>query len=133
MERLIYLDTHVVVWLYAGELTLFPKQVVRILENEELLISPIVLLELQYLLEVEKIKAKPEKIFSELEEEIGLKICRQEFCKVVMESLKQSWTRDPFDRLIVAQARLAQAFLITKDQFILKNYSKALWAEDSKP
>lgn len=127
MEKLVYLDTHVVVWLYAGELTFFPREILRILEKEELVISPIILLELQYLLEIEKIKVGPEKIFRELETRIGLKICDREFNKVVVESLRQSWTRDPFDRLIVAQAHLAQASLITKDQFILRNYRKAVW------
>lgn len=127
MERLVYLDTHVVVWLYAGDLSLFSKQSLRILKKEELVISPIVLLELQYLLEIKKIKVGPKKIFRGLEESIGLEICHHEFDRVVMESLRQSWTRDPFDRLIVAQAHLSRAPLITKDERILQNYRKAMW------
>ena len=38
-----------------------------------------------------------------------------------------SWTRDPFDRLIVAQASLAGAPLVTKDRMIRKHFAKAAW------
>jgi PIN domain nuclease of toxin-antitoxin system len=37
------------------------------------------------------------------------------------------WTRDPFDRLIVAQALLHDAPLITKDEHIRRHYAGALW------
>jgi len=47
----IYLDTHVVVWLYSGELSLLSEKACQLIEENELLISPLVLLELQYLFE----------------------------------------------------------------------------------
>ena len=127
MEKLVYLDTHAVVWLYAAELTLFPPVALGLVVDVPLLISPAVLLELQYLFEIERIKVGPEKIFKNLEKSLGLKICRKEFQEVVTESLKQSWTRDPFDRLIVAQAVITHAPLITRDESILKHYPKAFW------
>ena len=55
MEDLIFLDTHVVVWLYAGDPELFSPEVRQDLEESELLISPIVSLELQYLREIDRI------------------------------------------------------------------------------
>ena len=127
MEKLVYLDTHMVVWLYTGETVLLPSRVLKLLSDSPLVISPVVLLELQYLYEIEKIKVGPEKIFKEMEKTIGLKLCRLDFQKVIMESLKQSWTRDPFDRLITAQAAIAHAGLITRDEAILKHYSRAVW------
>ena len=129
MERLIYLDTHVVVWLYTGELSLFPKNVLYLLEEKNLGVSPIVQLELQFLLEIGRIKVKPEIILRNLEETIGLKVCSQEFKRVVLEALKQTWTRDPFDRLIVAQANLSEAHLITKDETILQHYKRSIWSK----
>jgi PIN domain nuclease of toxin-antitoxin system len=39
----------------------------------------------------------------------------------------QSWTRDPFDRLIVANALANDAPLITKDEEIRRNYSRSIW------
>ena len=37
------------------------------------------------------------------------------------------WTRDPFDRIITAQADLEKATLITKDATIRAHYSRAMW------
>ena len=127
MESIVYLDTHVVVWLYIGELSSFPSKIRRLLEEADIKISPIVQLELQYLWEIGRIKVKGERIVHELAQTMGLKICDQDFNQVVLESVKQTWTRDPFDRFIVAQANLAHASLISKDEFILKHYSKAVW------
>lgn len=42
-------------------------------------------------------------------------------------NLDLSWTRDPFDRIIVAPASLNHNILVTKDQSILKNYENAKW------
>ena len=127
MEKLVYCDTHIVVGLYDNKLSLFGRHAVRLLEQGQVLISPAVMLELEYLYEIGKIKIGAKKIFSELEESIALKICNQDFIKVVYESLNQSWTRDPFDRLIVAQAAVTKSSLITKDEFIHKHYTHSVW------
>lgn len=127
MEKLVYCDTHVIVGLYDNKLSLFGRHAVRLLDHSQLLISPIVMLELEYLYEIGKIKPDAQKIYNKLEESIGLKICTRDFTKVVLESLKQSWTRDPFDRLIVAQAAVTKSPLITKDEFIHKHYAHAVW------
>jgi PIN domain nuclease of toxin-antitoxin system len=37
------------------------------------------------------------------------------------------WTRDPFDRLITAQAALGESTLLTKDDTIRTNYANAVW------
>jgi PIN domain nuclease of toxin-antitoxin system len=37
------------------------------------------------------------------------------------------WTRDPFDRLIAAQALVANATLVTKDTLMSKHCPAALW------
>ncbi len=58
---------------------------------------------------------------------IGLKICDKSFNTIVSSSLDFSWTRDPFDRIIVANAMINQNVLVTKGQNILKNYEKAIW------
>ena len=38
-----------------------------------------------------------------------------------------SWTRDPFDRLLVATALLHQAPLVTCDTRIQENFPGAVW------
>ena len=66
----IYLDTHVVVWLYSGELFLFSEKACQLIEENELLISPLVLLELQYLFEIKRITVEPTVIFDSLAEKV---------------------------------------------------------------
>jgi len=123
----MYLDTHVVVWLYAGELDRFPSSAVGRIEENDLVISPAVLLELQFLKEIKRITADPMLVLQTLEETLGLQMCDLDFSKVVIGALSQSWTRDPFDRIIVAQASVRNELLLTKDRTILRNCSLACW------
>jgi len=58
---------------------------------------------------------------------IGLKVCDKSLNTIVSGALNLSWTRDPFDRIIVANASVNNDILVTKDQNILKNYKKAMW------
>ena len=124
---MIYLDTHVVAWLYAGRITLFPDYVQEMLSREELLISPIVALELQYLFEIGRVSKKATDVVFDLEKRIGLKTCKLTFSDVVEYAVKQDWTRDPFDRIIVAQAYIRSKKIVTKDEIILSHYKHAIW------
>lgn len=127
MEDVIYLDTHVVIWLYAGETTLFSKKALNSLQNNHLLISPVVELELQYLLETKRILIPPDEVIRTLAIEIALSKCTHHFHSVITKSLEMSWTRDPFDRIITAQAAINHSHLLTKDATILSNYKEAFW------
>lgn len=124
---MIYLDTHIVAWLYAGEKELLTTKTAFLIKKNELFISPIVQLELQYLIEVKRIKGNSLSIIEYLQKNIGLKICQQNFSNVISKSIENTWTRDPFDRIIVAQAALARKKLISKDKMIRKHYKLAEW------
>ncbi|MBI4405709.1 MAG: PIN domain-containing protein [Deltaproteobacteria bacterium] len=124
---MIYLDTHVIIWLYAGRGDLIPLKTAQMIESEDLVISPICELEVQYLFEIGKIKEEARRITSDLAVRIGLSVCTLPFENVISLSLKESWTRDPFDRLITSHARLQNAPLLTKDRSIQKHYEKASW------
>jgi len=124
---LIYLDTHVVVWLFAGDLKKITSTSEKLINENELYICPMVRLELQYLLEIERITCKANDIISDLSDRIGIRICDKNFNTIVNGALDLSWTRDPFDRIIVSHAALNNNILITKDQNILKNYKYARW------
>lgn len=124
---MIYLDTHVVVWLYAGERERFPAKVTELIEENEIAISPFVLLELQSLKEIGRLLVSPGVIYENLASSIALSTCDLSLGKIVSESLAQSWTRDPFDKIITAHAIVRSSILITKDSIILENYEKAQW------
>lgn len=123
----MFLDTHAVVWLYAGDVDRFPGRARRMLENEPLFVSPIVLLEIQYLYELSRITQGATVILKELEKSLGLRVDSEEFERVVVAALAESWTRDPFDRMIVGHARLSTAALLTKDNSIQVHFRHAFW------
>ncbi len=124
---MIYLDTHVVVWLYAGLADKFTPSARTLINDHDLFISPAVRLELQYLYEIERITDKPHCILEDLSKRIGLKLCDKAFDAIISQAMPYSWTRDPFDRLIVANAALNDNILLTKDRVILAKYAHARW------
>ena len=71
---MIYLDAHVVAWLYAGKLKLIPEKIQKKISAEELLISPVVTLELQYLFEVGRVTEEGNSVVHDLVNRIGLKV-----------------------------------------------------------
>lgn len=123
-----YLDTHVVAWLYAGRVDLLPLRVVDVLEGEdELAISPAVVLELEYLREVGRLAVGGNAIAQSLSAQIGLGVHDLSFAVLIEAALDLDWTRDPFDRLIVGQAALTGSALLTKDRVIRRHYRHAAW------
>ncbi len=122
-----HLDTHVVAWLYAGELSHFPPGVRRRLEREELRVSPIVVLELDYLHEIGRTAEDASVVLDELARTMGLAQDEGSFAAVVAAARTLTWTRDPFDRLIVGHAATAGATLLTKDRTIRRHYRQAVW------
>lgn len=128
---MIYLDTHVVAWLYGGQLSLIPAPVKTRLESDDILISPMVLLELEYLFEVGRARDHARVVVDSLARAIGLGVCDLPLAEVVGCALSLTWTRDPFDRLIVAHAMFRGADLATRDGTIRKRYPRALWDDAS--
>lgn len=124
---MLYLDTHVIVWLYAGLIEKFSSNAVELIESNELFISPIIKLELTYLFETKRIKYNSEKITSYLQSSLDLKICDISFDNIINQANVLHWTRDPFDRLITANAICQKSFLLTKDSIIRQHYKLAVW------
>jgi len=127
VEQLIYLDTHVVVWLYTNKIEKFPAETLNLIEKNPILISPMVLLELTYLYEIGRLQDTGKTVVNVLKETLDLNICDLEHLKVINIALELTWTRDPFDRIIVAQSTVNQSKLVTKDTLIHDHYSQAFW------
>ena len=124
---MIFLDTHVVIWLYDKLLDKLSKDAIQQIEDNDLLITQMVRLELQYLFEIGRIKVTPETIIKDLNKSIGLKVSQMKVEQVFDHAIDYQWTRDVFDRLITAEAEAMGFALITKDKKILENYEKAIW------
>ncbi len=121
-----FLDTHIVVWLYEKKLNLLSDNAKNYIEENDLYISPIVKLEIEYLFEIGRIKDNSETICGYLEKNINLRIEDSSFLEISKISINEKWTRDPFDRIIVAHSKLKDYTLITKDQNIKKNYFRTI-------
>lgn len=123
-----YLDTHVAVWLHDGLLERLTAEARKQIEANDLLISPMVLLEIQYLYRRKRIGVRPAAIYAYLNTTFGIETCDLPFSAVVMEAAAADWTSDPFDRMIVGQAKAnREAMLITSDNLIRRHYSRAVW------
>ncbi|HWJ67213.1 MAG TPA: PIN domain-containing protein [Nocardioides sp.] len=114
----LHLDTHVVVWLYAGEHARLPDNVRARIEDEALVCSPMVRLELAYLHEIGRTTVPAHRILDELEHSTGLVEDTTAFPAVARTAESLIWTRDPFDRVIAAQALAAFGTLVTKDDHL---------------
>jgi PIN domain nuclease of toxin-antitoxin system len=124
-----YLDTHVAVRLAHGELSAISQTAMDTIARAELLISPMVLLELEYLFEIKKeTRLSAEDIERKLESELGVQVCGLSFALIARKAAAEKWTRDPFDRIIVAHAKAnGLSALISADRLILQNYPRAVW------
>ena len=89
--------------------------------------SPAVLLELEILHEIGRIKKTPDEIVSAAREIGDITRSRAAFADVVQAARALSWTRDPIDRLVTAHAIADGARLLTADRTILANFKDAVW------
>lgn len=124
---MIYLDTHVVAWLFAGNTDFLSDTALHLIRENDLGISPAVLLELGYLHEIGRVTVPGSEIVSDLAGRIGLTTCQKKFQDIITHALSMTWTRDPFDRIITGHASIGNTILLTKDRTILANYPHARW------
>jgi PIN domain nuclease of toxin-antitoxin system len=123
-----YVDTAVAVWLAEANLAKLSQKALSLIQTADLRISPMAVVELQYLYEIRRIIVKPQEILLKLNVEIGLTVCNHPFPIVAETALGETWTRDPFDRMIVAHAKAnGAAPLLTKDEVIRESYHNACW------
>ena len=69
----------------------------------------------------------PDVVLGYLQGRIGLQMCTLPTASIVGAALLQTWTRDPFDRLITANAAAAAAVLVTRDRAMRRHYRRALF------
>lgn len=105
-----------------------PASVRGRIESEDAFVSPIVELELTYLYEVGRVTEPAAAPLQALARAIGLGIADIPMAAATRAAIDLAWTRDPFDRLIAADAIAADASLITADQTILKHLPRAIWS-----
>lgn len=124
----VYLDTHVAAFIHAGDPALLSPTAVHMLEAaQSTRISPMVVLELQYLFEIARIAYPGDQIAGFLTDQFGIVVDTAGMGDAVLYAAGFNWTRDPFDRTIAAHAARAGAFLLTRDETIRRHYAAAVW------
>jgi len=124
---MVYLDTHALIWVIQRDWDQLGPAARQAIEECDLMVSPAVALELELLHEIGRLHMSASSIVTVLATEIGLRVCDLPFRTVVEYALKENWGRDPFDRLIVANAKAAEAPLVSKDARIRRHYSRVIW------
>ncbi len=124
---MILLDTHVVLWLYAGEVERLSRRAHQMIDASDLATSPVVELELAYLNEVGRVTDSAPQILGALGSAVGLTVAQIGFGPVCAAAAALTWTRDPFDRMLAAHAQLAGLTLLTKDAALLEHLDLAVW------
>jgi PIN domain nuclease of toxin-antitoxin system len=123
-----YLDTNVVYRLTTGAMNLISERARQQMERTDLLVSPIVLFELEMLYEMGRLRVGANEIIAEFSQRIGLRVCQLSISVIVASSLPIKWTRAPGDRLIVANAVANnEAPLISSDRHIRQHYPNTIW------
>jgi len=123
-----YLDTHVVVWLCENKPERFSGLALDAINDHDLLISPAVLIELNFLHQIGRVIRNPLDLAKQLRTQLGVQVCGHSFADMAETALFESWTRDPFDLLIVSHAKAnGYSPLVTQDEKIRRYYPKAVW------
>jgi PIN domain nuclease of toxin-antitoxin system len=120
------LDTHIAAALYDGRTAGLSPKALRAIDREPVSLSPAVLLELELLHEIGRLRVGAQAIARELDSQLGIGVASDRFQDVASAALALVFTRDPFDRLIVAHAALSKAQLVTHDALLQHHYQAAL-------
>jgi YD repeat-containing protein len=121
----LHLDTHTTLWLLMN-----PKKVRSLLpkiESCESFVSSLVWLEMQVLSEIGRVTVPIVDLKTALTEDWAIETLDANLTAVTEAAMPLAWTRDPFDRLIVAHAIHDHAQLLTSDENILKHFPSARW------
>ncbi len=77
--------------------------------------------------EIKRVKFESGLIIDTLINEIGLMYSDNNFDSIVRQAIHLPFTRDLFDRIIVADASINSSRLISKDRNIKKHYKNTIW------
>ena len=126
----LLLDTHVFLWWHSDRTKLSPK-VVRLCEDttNNLYLSSASVWEIQIKLQIGKLKlTKSLNQIIDLEgHENGIEVLPISLSHIYALDQLPSHHRDPFDRILIAQARVEALTLITQDSLITQYPVQSLW------
>lgn len=116
----LILDTHFLLWVVTGVARLdeFPW----LGGYEPWGISPVSLLEVRFLGEAGRLEVDTARFVEAVKQDPRFVIDELPLLALVEHALPLSWTRDPFDRLLVAHSNARRTPLCTIDRDIRRNH-----------
>ena len=120
----ILLDTNALIWIEARHQRARPL----LGRRDRLYVSPASLLELQFLQEAGKVRLRSGSVQWVTEDDRWL-VDEPPATSWFLRAVGVSWTRDPFDRLLVAHAQLRRWRLATADKSLLERLGPAVSIE----
>ncbi len=125
---MIHIDTHIAIWLFNAERKRLTTAAMDVLAREQMGYSPMVRHELDLLYERKRLPApSPDAILQYMSAAFNAAESQIDFSRLIDKATKLKWTRDPFDRFIVAHAIVDGARLVTADERILEHFQNAVW------
>lgn len=112
---MILLDTHAAIWLSRGHTRSRPLE-----RLPRLYLSPATLLEVQFLAEAGRVRLARGQSADALARDARWQLDEPPSAKWFATACDLTWTRDPFDRLLAAHARLRGWKLATADEVLLE-------------
>ena len=119
-SHVILLDTNALIWLHQGHRR--SRALGRVPRRY---ISPVSVLELQFLVEAGKLRLVERASLSDITSDPRWALDEPPASRWFSAAAELSWTRDPFDRLIVAHARLRGWKLATGDDQLIERVGPA--------
>lgn len=121
----LLLDTNALVFLQDSGYLRFRDEIIEKLSHAYLFLSPISWLELEHIFQKKRIAIHPDTLIKHLTSNSSLQESTSTFSSCIHYSRNLSWTKDPFDRMIVGDTIALGAQLVTADKLILKHFNQA--------
>ncbi len=112
----LLLDTHFLIWLVLGSKRLAEFPWVE--RHRPWGGSPVSFLEIQFLAEIERLSVRSPEFTSAVMEDPRFTVDDIPLVTVIRHALRLDWTRDPFDRMLVAHSLARRIPLCTVDRRI---------------
>ena len=121
---MILLDTNALIWIDAGH----PRSRALLRRRERLYVSPASVLELQFLHESGKVRLRNATVQWVVDDDRWL-VDEPPSGSWFLRAAEVGWTRDPFDRLLVAHAHVRRWRLATADGHMIERLGPAATVE----